>query len=84
MIIGRYSWKGYDIIVNIPKIRKIGRKVYPYRAKYLGSHEHPLCIYETERDLSQTLGFQVNLMPTSTRGGNVVTRKQHPLMKGEP
>ena len=70
-VIGKWSRAKGNIIVNIPDIRKVGGKKYPYKAKYLGDTEDPFSPVAVEKDIYAEFKLRVNLVPTSPRGGEI-------------
>jgi hypothetical protein len=70
-VIGKWSRAKGDLIVNIPKIRKVGGKRYPYKSKYLGYPDDPVSPAEVEQDILVELKLKVKLVPTSPRGGEI-------------
>ena len=72
--IGTYSKKkesfGYSISVTVPKARKVGGRMYPYKFEYLSGEDHE----DIQNDIRKELKLEghVRLVPTSTRGGRVV------------
>ena len=71
--IGTYSKKkepfGISITVVIPNARKVGRKRYPYKSKYLTGD-----IDDIMKDIKKTLEIsgQVKFVPTTVRSGKIV------------
>ena len=73
--IGKYSKKkradhGVTCTVTIPKARKVGGKMYPYKSQYLSGENHE----DIQNDIRKELNISghVKLVPTSTRGGRIV------------
>lgn len=71
--IGTWSRSNGNILINIPKMRKVGNKKYPIKSKYLGEIEYPFPAIEVEQDLKAEYGLNVKLVATSIRGGKVMT-----------
>jgi hypothetical protein len=73
-VIGKYSVAKEDIVVTIPKIRKVGNKLYPYKSKYLGGGEdgYILTRSDVEKDIYAVLKIKVKLVSKNSRGGDIV------------
>jgi len=71
-VIGKWSKSKGNLTVNIPGIRKVGYKKYPYKSKYLGDVDDPVIPVEVEQDIYALFKIKVKLVPTSNRGGNIV------------
>ena len=71
--IGTWSRSKGSIVVNIPKSRKVGSKLYPTKIKYLGDPEDPFSPAAVENDLESELKKIIILQPTSSRGGKIIT-----------
>jgi hypothetical protein len=75
-VIGKWSRIKGNINVTIPKIRKVGGKRYPLKAKYLYGDDDPLPlkdqIEDVENDLSKELSMKIKLISTSSRGGDIM------------
>jgi hypothetical protein len=70
-VIGKWSRAKGNIKVNIPKVRKVGGKLYPYISEYLGDPDDPFSPIEVEKDIMAELKLKVKLVPTSSRGGEI-------------
>jgi hypothetical protein len=72
--IGKYSKKkesfGTSCTVTIPKARKVGGRMYPYKSRYLSGEDHE----DIQNDIRKELNISghVKLVPTSSRGGRIV------------
>lgn len=75
-VIGKWSKSKGNIKVIIPGIRRVGNKKYPYSAKYLVNDDAPLSpkeqIADVEQDLSKELKLHIKLIPTTSRGGDIL------------
>jgi D-alanine-D-alanine ligase-like ATP-grasp enzyme len=72
--IGKYSKKkdafGVSCSVTIPKARKVGGRMYPYKSKYLSGEDHEDIQNDIRKELK--IAGHVRLVPTSSRGGRIV------------
>lgn len=73
-IIGKWSRAKGNISVNIPNMRRVGNKWYPYQSKYLGDIEEGYTVtpIDVEKDIYAVLKIKVKLIPKSSRGGDIV------------
>lgn len=71
--IGTWSRSKGNIMVIIPDFRKVGYKRYPLKSKYLGDEDDPVNPIEVEKDMKAEHGITIKLIPTSRRGGKIVT-----------
>lgn len=71
-IIGKWSKSKGNIKVNIPGIRTVGNKKYPYISEYLGDEDNPFSTIDIEKDIYAEYKLKVKLMPKSSRGGDIV------------
>ncbi len=74
-VIGKWSRAKGNIKVNIPGIRRVGNKNYPYKSEYLGDPEDPVIPLAVEKNIHAEFKIKVKLVPTSPRGGNIVEVK---------
>lgn len=73
-IVGKWSKSKGNISVNIPKMRRVGSKLYPYASKYLGDIDEGYTVTQedVEKDIYAVLKFKVKLVPRTSRGGDIV------------
>lgn len=73
-IVGKWSKSKGNISVNIPKMRRVGSKLYPYISKYLGDIDEGYTVTpeDVEKDIYAVLKFKVKLVPRTSRGGDIV------------
>jgi hypothetical protein len=74
-IIGKWSRAKGNITVNMPRMRRVGGKWYPEKSKYLGNPDDPFSPIAVEKDIYAEYKIKVKLVPTSSRGGDIVEVK---------
>lgn len=71
-VIGKWSKNKGNLLVNMPKMRKVGYKLYPYKSQYLGDPEDPVLPLEVEEDIYKMFKIKVKLISKSSRGGDIM------------
>ena len=71
--IGRYSRAKGNLIMTVPKGRRVGGRSYPYKSKILGDPEDPVPVSVGQSEIRKDLeNNKITLIPTSSRGGRIV------------
>jgi len=71
--IGRYSRAKGNLIMTVPKGRRVNGRSYPYKVKILGDSEDPVPVSDGQNTIRRDLeNNKITLVPTSSRGGRIV------------
>ena len=71
--IGRYSRAKGNLIMTVPKGRRVGGRSYPYKVKILGDSRKIQCRSDGQNTIRRDLeNNKITLVPTSSRGGRIV------------
>jgi hypothetical protein len=71
--IGRYSRAKGNLIMTVPKGRRVGGRSYPYKVKILGDPDDPVPVSAGQVEIRKDLeNNKITLVPTSSRGGRIV------------
>jgi len=71
--IGRYSRAKGNLMMTVPKGRRIGGRNYPYKVKILGDPDDPVPVSAGQVEIRKDLeNNKITLVPTSSRGGRIV------------
>lgn len=71
--IGRYSRAKGNLVMTVPKGRRVNGRSVPYKVKILGDPDDPIPVSEGQVEIRKDLGNnKITLVPTSSRGGRIV------------
>jgi len=71
--IGRYSRAKGNLIMTVPKGRRVNGRSVPYKVKILGDPDDPIPVSEGQVEIRKDLeNNRITLVPTSSRGGRIV------------
>jgi hypothetical protein len=71
--IGHYSRAKGNLVMTVPKGRRVNGRPVPYKVKILGDPDDPIPMSEGQVEIRKDLGNnKITLVPTSSRGGRIV------------
>ena len=71
--IGKYSRAGGNLVMTVPKGRRVGGRTLPYKVKILGEPDDPIPVAMGQSEIRKDLeNNKIILVPTSSRGGRIV------------